>query len=304
MKIDIKMKTILLAFLTTLISFGALAQSESITTIDSLAKELLYKLDSVNIKQNQRISDINAQIQNTNARIDSLQQVILATGNALSQTEQTLGSQISATEKNTNQRISTVDQSLNKKSRDGIIWLLSVLLFSTILSVAIGLFLKKKQRADKTNIIEQLEKTKSSVEEKLVKEFAKQAEIMESLTKTLQTIPTATNAEPDHSLALKVADQLTSIERGINLIDEKTKGLQRIKNSLINLRDNLNANGYELPELIGKQFNQGMNIIVVNAISDENLKNGEEIITRIIKPQVNYKDKMIQAAQVEVSVGN
>jgi hypothetical protein len=30
---------------------------------------------------------------------------------------------------------------------------------------------------------------------------------------------------------------------------------------------------------------------------------GIDTITKIIKPQVNYKDKMIQMAQVEVTVG-
>ena len=35
----------------------------------------------------------------------------------------------------------------------------------------------------------------------------------------------------------------------------------------------------------------------------ENLEKGIEIITKIIKPQVNYKGVMIQSAQVEVSVG-
>ncbi|CAI8312671.1 MAG: Uncharacterised protein [Cryomorphaceae bacterium] len=38
-------------------------------------------------------------------------------------------------------------------------------------------------------------------------------------------------------------------------------------------------------------------------IEDENLKKGESIITRIIKPQINYKGKLIQAAQIEVSQG-
>ena len=38
-------------------------------------------------------------------------------------------------------------------------------------------------------------------------------------------------------------------------------------------------------------------------IPDKNLKEGEEIITRVIKPQVNYKDTLIQAAQVEVAQG-
>jgi hypothetical protein len=36
---------------------------------------------------------------------------------------------------------------------------------------------------------------------------------------------------------------------------------------------------------------------------DATLKRGEQIITRIIKPQVNYNNVIIQEAQVEVSVG-
>jgi len=36
---------------------------------------------------------------------------------------------------------------------------------------------------------------------------------------------------------------------------------------------------------------------------DNTLKRGEQIITRIIKPQVNYNNLIIQEAQVEVSVG-
>jgi len=38
-------------------------------------------------------------------------------------------------------------------------------------------------------------------------------------------------------------------------------------------------------------------------IEGEDLNEGDAIITRIIKPQINYKGKLIQAAQVEVSQG-
>jgi hypothetical protein len=148
-----------------------------------------------------------------------------------------------------------------------------------------------------------LEKTKSSVEEKLVKEFAKQAEIMGSLTKTLQATPTVANAEPDHSLALKLADEITLMERNISLMDSSTKGLKQLNRSIGKLKDNLAANGYEIPELLGKPYNEGLKAIITNTIQDENLEKGVELISKIIKPQVNFNDKMIQAAQIEVSVG-
>ena len=40
-----------------------------------------------------------------------------------------------------------------------------------------------------------------------------------------------------------------------------------------------------------------------NFVIDENLKEGESVITRVIKPQINFKGILIQAAQVEVSQG-
>ena len=38
-----------------------------------------------------------------------------------------------------------------------------------------------------------------------------------------------------------------------------------------------------------------------NFVFNEDIEKGSQIITRIIKPQINYKGKMIQGAQVEVS---
>ncbi len=41
-----------------------------------------------------------------------------------------------------------------------------------------------------------------------------------------------------------------------------------------------------------------------NFVDNDEIPKGSQIITRIIKPQINFKGKMIQAAQVEVSQNN
>ena len=43
--------------------------------------------------------------------------------------------------------------------------------------------------------------------------------------------------------------------------------------------------------------------IDANFIPDENLNEGKEVISRVIKPQINYKGNLIQPAQVEVAQG-
>src|SRR5690606_34411857 len=111
------------------------------------------------------------------------------------------------------------------------------------------------------------------------------------------------NLEPDHSLALKLASEINLIERNISLMDPGTKGIKQLSRSVGKLKDNLAANGYEMPELLGKPFNQGMNLIVTSSIHDDNLEKRVEIITKILIPQVNFQEKIIQSAQIEVSVG-
>jgi hypothetical protein len=167
--------------------------------------------------------------------------------------------------------------------------------------------LNKQQKTNKIEFLDQLSKTKESLEEGLIKEFGKQTSLIEDGLKILAEQRTeqvtTVNSEPDHSLALKLASEINLIERNVKLMDAKTKGLKQLQASIIKLKDNLSANGYDMPELLGKKFHEGMKVIVFSSIPDETLEKGAEIISKILIPQVNYNDKMIQTAQIEVSVG-
>lgn len=116
------------------------------------------------------------------------------------------------------------------------------------------------------------------------------------LKEELQTI--------DHSFALSIADEIIRLNKNLSNMDTDIKGIKQLLASVKRLEDNFVTNHYNIPDLLGKSFDPGMKIIVANSIIDENLRYGEEIITRIIKPQVNYRGVMIQAAQVEVSIGH
>ena len=291
-----------------LASVNAFAQTETLTK-DDLAKELqplktsIQTLQKENGSLKSEISNLNIKLSNANKSIDSLRSLTQENSSAISQTASELGIKISATETNTNQKITEVDKSLSKNSLYGIIGVLSAILLSGLLYT----LLSKRQKTDKSEVVEQLQKTKSSIEESLVKEFGKQTSLIESelqlLAQQKTASPISANAEPDHSLALKVASEINLIERNINLMDKGTKGLKQLERSVGKLKDNLSANGYEMPELLGKQYHQGMKVIVTSSIPDENLEKGSEIITKVLIPQVNFNDKMIQSAQIEVSVG-
>jgi hypothetical protein len=287
-------------------SFGANAQNPSRLDFEKEfypIKEEMKLLRSENIKLRNDINLLNSNRQTIIRLIDSLKNKIQDNTSAISNTANELGSQIKENNHRNEGEFTEVRESLSKKSVFGIIGLLLAIIISGVLF----LLLSKKQKADKTDLIDQLSKAKSTIEESLVNEFGKQAELMESLIPIIQqnlaNLQSTSFAEPDHSLALKVADEITLIERNINHMDPNIKGLKQLVRSVSKLKDNLSANGYELPELLGKKLNRGMHSIPVSTVPDENLEPGVEMITKIIKPQVNFKDKMIQAAQIEVSVG-
>lgn len=286
-------------------SLGAFAQ----VTQEDLEKEIkpltqkVTSLQAENSKLKSEIGTLNSKLSNAHKSIDSLRSQTQENSNAISQTANELGIKIKETGDKNEGKITEVQDSLSKNSLYGIIGVLSAILLSGLLYW----LLSRRQQTDKTDFIDQLSKTKSSIEESLIKEFGKQTELMDSQLHLIEqqktTLQATPNAEPDHSLALKVASEINLIERNINLMDSKTKGLKQLQASVGKLKDNLSANGYEMPELLGKAFNQGMRVIVATSIPDENLEKGQEIITKILIPQVNYNDKMIQTAQIEVSVG-
>jgi predicted RNase H-like nuclease (RuvC/YqgF family) len=300
------MKRQLIFTLLLFSSLSVFAQSISGVDLDKELKALpekFKKLQTENSLLKSKIGFLNSKLSSINARIDSLRHQSLRNDSAINKTANELGIKIQETGSKNEGNITKVSESLSKNSLYGIIGVLSTILLSGLLYW----LLSKRQQTDKTDFIDQLSKTKSSIEESLVKEFGKQTELMDSQLHLIEqqktTLQATPNAEPDHSLALKVASEINLIERNINLMDSKTKGLKQLQNSVGKLKDNLSANGYEMPELLGKPFNQGMRVIVATSITDENLEKGAELITKILIPQVNYNDKMIQTAQIEVSVG-
>ena len=106
----------------------------------------------------------------------------------------------------------------------------------------------------------------------------------------------------DHSFAKRVADEIVRMQTNLSRMDESIKGFKQLNASVRKLEQSLNSNHYQLEDLLNKAYDNGMNL-QATFIEDENLKEGESIITRIIKPQINYKGKLIQAAQIEVSQG-
>lgn len=300
------MKKITLAFLLSASTFIAAQNNISQEDIDKEINPLKLKIQSLQSENNKLKNELNllkSDIRNTNQKLKSVEQLVASNASDIQKTNSELSGKITNTETTTNQKFNEVDNSLSKNSLWSIIGVLGAIIVSGIVYWLVS----KKQSSDKSDVENQISRTKKSLEEESIKLDTKLTEVLDTQLKLVQEerakIPANKTDEIDHSLALKVADEIVRINKNLSNMDEGTKGLKQLSASVKRIEDNFAANGYEMPELLNKPFNSGMKIIVANSIPDDNLKEGEEIITKIIKPQINYKGVMIQSAQVEVSVG-
>ena len=275
---------------------------ETIRTANTkvLQEQKSLKNSQFTIKKNyNKLNDVfETYKQNAEIEIDSLQQVINSNSANIKTTADELGVKIEDTHEFTNQSIIDINKTVSQNTLYWIIAILVVALFVLLVFV----LLRKQIFKQKTDLDSNLQETRKVLEEEGVKLDNKLIEVLETQLKVINSSSSGTEKEADHTLALKVADEIIRIQKNLTRMDEKTKGLKQLTASVKRIQDNFASNGYELVEMIGKVFNDGMKVSA-NFVPDEDLDAGQQIITRIIKPQVNYKGIMIQSAQIEVSIG-
>lgn len=239
-------------------------------------------------------SQVDTKYNNQEQTIDSLQKIIDANNKTIQTTASELGFKIEDNQKAATQSISDLGDALSKNTLYWIIAILVVALFVLLVFV----FLRKQIFKQKTDLDSNIQETRKVLEEEGVKLDNKLIEVLETQLKIIDNKNSSSGKEADHTLALKVADEIIRIQKNLTRMDEKTKGLKQLTASVKRIQDNFASNGYELIEMIGKKYDEGMKASVTyNPDSDEE----SGIIIRIIKPQVNFKNQMIQAAQIEVS---
>jgi DNA-binding FrmR family transcriptional regulator len=297
-----KKLTIFLIFLFSSLSVvSQTCDSTAIVVLQQQVDTLQAELKKQQTDFSNRISKVNGQIKSLQHNIDSTQSMIDAVSENVNNLKDSMDKKISETAEHAKTKITAIYNDVDRRSLFGIIGGVILLL----LSVGLFLYLLSKQKTDSKKLIIQLKEQKSAIETKLVREYSRQAEVLLNLMKAIREIPVSATDDgtPDHSLALKLADEITLMERNISHMNQETKGLKPLIRAIERLKANLNSNGYELVELISKPYTDGLKVTIVSSVPDENANKGEDIITKIIKPQVNFHDKMIQMAQVEIAVG-
>ena len=234
---------------------------------------------------------LNSALQKKQASIDSLANVVATNSANIQTTAEELGVKI----KTTDDAVSQNTESLKAKT----IWGIVAFIFAILASVVVWLLHKKGQKTSDDKIA-LLKKQADELNEKIVGQFSDEMSELQKISDVLRNAGGNASMEPDHSLVKTLADRITFMEMTLYRMDSSVKGHKQLSKAIAQMKDNLLANGYEIVDMLGKEYDEGMRINA-SFIEDENIEQGKQIISAITKPQINYKGEIIQKAQVTVS---
>ena len=198
----------------------------------------------------------------------------------------------------TKKKLGNIDESIDSKVLYIIIGSLVLLLFIMIVFFVLKISIKNKTMSLDNNIIE----TRNKMEIEAIKLDAKLVEILEKQIQLTELKPKAKDEEIDHSIFIKVANEIQRMRTRVKHMPEDTKGIGALKNALRRLEEELNDNEYELIVLTGKEYDDGLTTDARFVPSDK-VETGKKIITKTIKPQLNFQGVLVQISKIEVSIG-
>lgn len=268
--------------------------------IDGLTSKVNSQQTTIN-QQRISLNDLNGKAVTLENTVDSLSSLIETNRSNINTIADDLGTKIQETGQQAETRISELGGDVEKNR---LYWIIATLV-TLLLGALMYLFLGKRIKSSQTDVETQIRNTKKSLEEESLKLDNKLIEVLETQLKVQQeeskSQPITTNEKADHSLALKVADEIVRMQKNISRMDADLKGLKPLEKGIERIQANFAANGYEMVNLLNNEYDERMNIDVINFVEDDTLESGKKIISKIIKPQVNYNGILIQRAQVEVS---
>lgn len=256
--------------------------------LDALQSEntsLKSRLNAVETKQsrNESVTSSNAE------RLSTVENQVGINTNQISTNASSFDSQIS--------EANTTILSNSKNIHLAIVWGGIIILLVLLISVCVSFMLRRLGK----NEVQLLSKQADMLNEKIVGKLENEVSELQEIAKSLSAATSSSNSDDvDHSLVKALADRITFMEMTLYKMDPSVRGHRHLTRTISQMKDNLTAYGYELVEMLGKPYNEGMRV-TANFVEDPDLEEGSQIITGIIKPQINFKGVMIQSAQITVS---
>ncbi len=261
---------------------------QSQTNLESQIQALGLRLNSLEKNYttlNKKSTSNTENIAVLSTQIVSLNEQVGVNTSAISANAESFGTQLNFTTDSVHKNASKIHSS--------IVWGSIVIALVLILSVLLTLLLRRKG----ANEINDLKKQANDINQKIVDKLSNE---VSELQKIADTLSNQGDESKEHDLVIALADRITFMEMTLYKMDSHIRGYSHLSKTLAQMKNNLQAYGYVVVDMLGKEYVEGLKA-TVNYNDDPNIEPGKQIITNIIKPQINYKGTMIQSAQITVS---
>lgn len=284
-----KISALLLLFVISSSGVGYAQNEDSVRYVNH-EKRIVY-LEQQNDGLQRQNSILQEEIVKLGIKNQEVSAQLAAIDSALISVDERYGSQLRETD-------STIQNNETKRQKS-VLWGIVIAVLLALVSAIVYLLLRIRI-AKKSNDIDLLRARADDLNRQIVERMDKELEELTKVVTQTASPTSSSNAEPNHTLVKALADRITFMEMTLYRMDSSVKGHKHLTRSIKQMKDNLLANGYEIVDMLGKEYVEGMKV-TSNFVEDENIEEGKRIITGIIKPQINYKGKMIQTAQLTVS---
>ena len=288
----------IIVLLFTLLAINTYGNASDSLNIINLQREV-SNLKSTVSKLQQENGRLRGMYQLHAKKLDSLR------ANQQQQTENVktlankIGSDISDANQKIDNNVGSLSESINSRT-----WLGALGILITIGLLACAYYILRRKISSGVTTIDKirsaqegLETAQKAMQEESVKLDSKLVELLDKQMNS--SIKENKEQKVDHSFALKVGDEIARIETNLSKMDKNVKGYNQLKGALQRIKDNFNAHGYEIVELLGLDYNDGMPF-EAQFVPDDTLPEGKRIISGITRLQINYNGEMIQSAKIVV----
>lgn len=239
-------------------------------------------------------------------KIDSISDNLKHTNQNVITTKDELQASVRDTDSKLQESISRTNDSLSSQAT-----MLAMAIATSFLIVCLLIWFLRKYMVKKSDTIDSITKAQNALQQtqqelqdaqkKLAEEsLSLDNKLLELMEKQLNLPQPKETSEVDHTLALKIADEITRMEVNLYRMDSSIRGHKQLTKAIERMRETYSSKGYEITKLIGEKYVRGMKA-VAELIDDESLPTGSQIITAVKKPQVMFNKELLQSAEITVS---
>ena len=173
-------------------------------------------------------------------------------------------------------------------------------LIALLFVFVIYLLTQRKTKAIEETLDESKEDLKNQLASLRIETGEGLAKAIEKFAEVSQASGKEQNSEPDHSMVIQFAKQITTMENNLSRMDPETRGFKQLNRAIEKMHNTLKSMDYEITPLLGTNVIVGQIIDIGEHLPDESITDGKRIVFNVVKAEILFKGELLQRGKVDV----